>query len=111
MVFGSLILFSGSDFSMEFNEGLIAIVAIVMAIFVGLLVWAAVQGQRRHVTTGREGMIGQPAEVKTALKPKGMVLVEGELWAAEVDSGAAQPGEEVVITRVDNLKLYVTKKK
>ncbi len=111
LVFGSLILFSGSDFSMEFNEGLIAIVAIVMAIFVGLLVWATVQGQRRRVTTGREGMIGQPAEVKTALKPKGMVLVEGELWAAELDSGAAQPGEEVIITRVDNLKLYVTKKK
>ena len=111
LVFGSLILFSGSDFSMEFNEGLIAIVAIVMAIFVGLLVWATVQGQRRRVTTGREGMIGQPAEVKTALKPKGMVMVEGELWAAELDSGAAQPGEEVIITRVDNLKLYVTKKK
>ena len=54
-------------------------------------------------------MIGQPAEVKTALKPKGMVLVEGELWTAELDSGTAQPGEEVIITRVDNLKLYVTK--
>jgi membrane-bound serine protease (ClpP class) len=111
LVFGSLILFSGSDFSMEFNEGLIAIVAIIMAIFVGLLIWATVQGQRRRITTGREGMIGQPAEVKTALKPKGMVLVEGELWSAELDSGAAQPGEEVIITRVDNLKLYVTKKK
>ena len=92
LVFGSLILFSGSDFSMEFNEGLIAIVAIVMAIFVSLLVWAAVQGQRRHVTTGREGMIGQPAEVKTALKPKGMVLVEGELWRPKWI--AAQPSRE-----------------
>jgi membrane-bound serine protease (ClpP class) len=111
LVFGSLILFSGSDFSMEFNEGLIVIVAIIMAIFVGVLVWAAVQGQRRRVTTGREGMIGQLAEVKTLLKPKGMVLAEGALWAAELDSGTAQPGEEVIVTRVDNLKLYVTKKK
>jgi membrane-bound serine protease (ClpP class) len=111
LVFGSLILFSGSDFSMEFNEGLIVIVAIIMAIFVGVLVWAAVQGQKRRVTTGREGMIGQLAEVKTLLKPKGMVLAEGALWAAELDSGTAQPGEEVIVTRVDNLKLYVTKKK
>ncbi|MCX6007263.1 MAG: nodulation protein NfeD, partial [Chloroflexi bacterium] len=90
---------------------LVAIVAIVMAIFVGLLVWATVQGQRRRVTTGKEGMVGQSAEVKTVLKPRGMVLVEGELWSAEMDSGTAQPGEQVVITRVDNLKLYVTKKK
>jgi membrane-bound serine protease (ClpP class) len=111
LVFGSLILFSGSDVSMEFNQGLVAIVAIVMAIFVGLLVWATVQGQRRKVTTGKEGMVGQAAEVKTVLKPRGMVMVEGELWTAEMDSGTAQPGEQVVITRVDNLKLYVTKKK
>jgi membrane-bound serine protease (ClpP class) len=111
LVFGSLILFSGSDVSMEFNQGLVAIVAIVMAIFVGLLVWATVQGQRRRVTTGKEGMVGQAAEVKTVLKPRGMVLVEGELWTAELDSGTAHPGEQVVITRVDNLKLYVTKKK
>jgi membrane-bound serine protease (ClpP class) len=111
LVFGSLILFSGSDVSMEFNQGLIAFVAIVMAIFVGLLVWAAVQGQRRGVTTGKEGMVGQTAEVKTALKPKGMVMVEGELWTAELDSGIAHPGEQVVVTRVDNLKLYVTKNK
>ena len=111
LVFGSLILFSGSDVSMEFNEGLIAVVAIVMAIFVGLLVWAAVRGQRRKITTGREAMIGQTAEVKTSLKPRGMVMVEGELWKAEIDSGTAQPGEDVIVTRLDNLKLYVTKKK
>ncbi|RPJ64234.1 MAG: nodulation protein NfeD [Dehalococcoidia bacterium] len=111
LVFGSLILFSGSDISMEFNQNLIIVVAVVMAIFVGLLVWAAVQGQRRKVTTGREGMVGQPAEVKTALKPRGMVQVEGELWTAELDNGTAHPGDQVIITRVDNLKLYVTKKK
>lgn len=111
LVFGSLILFSGSDVSMEFDKGLIAVVALIMAVFVGLLVWAVVRGQRSKVTTGREGMVGQVAEVKTALNPKGMVLVEGELWTSEIDEGTAQPGEEVIIRRVDNLKLHVTKKK
>jgi membrane-bound serine protease (ClpP class) len=111
LVFGSLILFSGSDVSMEFNTDLIAVVAIVMAVFVGLLVWAAIRGQQRKVATGREGMIGQTAVVKTPLTPKGMVLVEGELWTAELDSGTANPGEELVIQKVDNLKLYVSKKK
>jgi membrane protein implicated in regulation of membrane protease activity len=40
-----------------------------------------------------------------------MVMVEGELWTAELDEGTAQPGESVIITKVNNLKLYVTRKK
>jgi len=111
LVIGSLILFSESEASMQFDTSLIVYVAIFMAGFVALLVWAVVRGQKRKVTTGKEGMIGQVAEVKTALKPSGMVLVEGELWKAELDEGLAHPGEEVIIQKVDNLKLYVTRKK
>ena len=111
LVIGSLILFSESEASMQFDKSLIVFVAIFLAGFVAFLVWAAVRGQKRKVTTGREGMIGQVAEVKAALKPRGMVLVEGELWKAELDEGQAQPGEEVIIQKVDNLKLSVTKKK
>jgi membrane-bound serine protease (ClpP class) len=111
LVIGSLILFSESEASMEFDKSLIVFVAIFLAVFVGFLVWAAVRGQKRKVTTGREGMIGQVAEVKTALKPRGLVLVEGELWSAQLDEGEAHPGEDVIIQKVDNLKLTVTKKK
>ena len=111
LVIGSLILFSGSDASMEFDKSLIIYVTIFFALFVGLLVWAAVRGQKRRVTTGKEGMIDQIALVKIALEPQGMVLVEGELWKAILDEGSAPAGEEVVIKKVDNLKLYVTRKK
>ncbi|MDD5312751.1 MAG: nodulation protein NfeD [Dehalococcoidia bacterium] len=111
LVIGSLILFSESEASMQVDIGLIVVTAIFFAGFVAFLVWATIRGQTRKVTTGREGIIGQSAIVKTALEPKGMVLVEGELWKAELDSGNAQPGEEVVIQKVDNLKLYVTRKK
>ena len=111
LVIGSLILFSGSDSSMEFDKSLIIYVAIFFALFVGLLVWAAVRGQRRRVTTGQEGMIGQVALVKIALEPQGMVLVEGELWKAILDEGSASAGEEVIVKKVDKLKLLVTRKK
>ena len=111
MVIGSLILFSGSEASMEFDKSLIVFVAIFFAIFVGILVWATVRGQKRRVTTGKEGMIDQIALVKIALEPQGMVLVEGELWKAVVDEGSAPVGEEVIIKKVDNLKLFVTRKK
>ena len=111
LVIGSLILFSGSEASMEFDKSLIIYVSIFFALFVGFLVWAAVRGQRRQVTTGKEGMIGQVAMVKTALEPQGMVMVEGELWKAVLDEGSAAVGEEVVVKKIDNLKLYVTRKK
>ncbi|MCX6002157.1 MAG: nodulation protein NfeD [Chloroflexi bacterium] len=111
LVIGSFILFTGSDASMEFDKSLIVYVAIFFAIFIGLLVWATVRGQRRRVITGKEGIIGQTALVKVALEPQGMVLVEGELWKAILDEGSAPAGEEVVVKKIDNLKLYVTRKK
>ena len=110
LVIGSLILFSESEASMQFDKSLIVYVAIFLAAFMAFLVWAVVRGQKRKVTTGKEGMIGQVAEVKTALKPRGMVMVEGELWKAELDEGQAHAGEEVIVQKVDNLKLIVTKK-
>jgi len=93
------------------NRGLIAVVTIVMTVFVAFLIWAVVRGQRRQVATGAEGLIGAVAIVQTALAPKGTVLVEGERWTAKVDSGSVKPGEEVVVTKVEKLKLVVTKEK
>jgi len=109
LVMGSLTLFSHS--SVEVNRGLIAVVTLVMAVFVAFLIWAVVRGQRRRVATGAEGLIGAVAVAQTALAPKGTVLVEGERWIARVDSGRVKPGEEVVVTEVEELKLVVTKKK
>lgn len=110
LLIGSFILFSGSDVSMQVNPAIIVITTAIFAAFIAFLVWATVRGQMRKVTTGKEAMVGLPAIVKTELKPKGMVLVDGEIWSAEIEGGTAQPGEEVIISKVDNLKLYVKKK-
>ncbi len=89
-----------------------AIVVIVLAI-IAFLVITIVWGVRAHrlkVGAGREEMIDKIAVVKTALDPKGSVFVEGEQWTAISEEGRIEPGEEVTITRVDGLKMYVTKK-
>jgi membrane-bound serine protease (ClpP class) len=109
LVIGSFTLFSGSDASMQVDPGIIVVTTVVLVAFVGFLIWATVRGQRRKVATGKEGMIGQIAIVKAELNPRGKVLIDGELWTAEIESGTALPGEEVVIKRVDDLKLYVDK--
>ena len=111
LVIGSLILFSHSSPEMEVNRFLIAGVAIAIAAFVIFMVSAAVRGQRRRVATGAEGLLGRVAVAKTSLAPKGTVLVDGERWKAVIDSGKVEPGEEVTITKVEGLKLFVTQRK
>ena len=38
------------------------------------------------------------------------LAIQGESWTAISEAGQIEPGEEVIITRVDGLKLWVTKK-
>ena len=44
------------------------------------------------------------------MNPKGTVLVDGERWVSVINEGSAERGEEVIVTKVDGLKLEVTKK-
>jgi membrane-bound serine protease (ClpP class) len=109
MVIGSLILFSHSP-GIEVNRGLIAGVTAGVTAFAIFVVGAIIRGQRRRKATGAEGMIGKIAIAKTPLDPTGTVLAQGELWTAVSEGGRVTPGEEVIISRVAELKLWVTKK-
>ncbi|MDY7018725.1 MAG: NfeD family protein [Chloroflexota bacterium] len=87
------------------------IVAIICGVaFIGFIIYAIVRGQMRKLTAGVEEMIGKEAVAQTVLDPKGTVLAEGELWTAIAGSDKVEPGEEVIITKVKGLKLWVTKK-
>ena len=109
MVMGSLILFSHSP-GIEVSRGLIAGVTAVVTAFAVFVIGAIVRGQRRRKATGAEGMIGTIAIAKTPLDPTGTALAQGELWTAVSEGSRVAPGEEVIISRVAELKLWVTKK-
>ena len=89
---------------------LIAVVAICIIAFVALVINRGIRAHRRQASAGREDLVGKTAEVKIALKPKGVVSVQGERWTAISETGRVEPEEEVIITKVDGLKLYVIKK-
>ncbi len=87
------------------------IIAIVFGVaFIIFVIYAIVKGQMRKLSAGVEEMIGKEAVVRTALNPKGTVLAEGELWTAIAEDSTIEPGEEVIITKAEGLKLWVTKK-
>ena len=85
----------------------LAVVIVIITIFV--VKWA-IRAHQQQVSAGKEDLIGKTAIVDTTLGPKGVVFIEGERWTATSDKGNVESGEEVVVTKVDGLKLQVTRK-
>ena len=93
------------------NPWALIVIAIIIVIFIVFVVIWAIRAHQRHISAGKEDLVGKTAVVEITLEPKGIVLVEGERWTAITDKGRAEPEEEVIITKVEGLKLRVTKKK
>ena len=107
-ILGATLLIGNPFF--EINLGVIVGIAVALAAFFGFIVTAVVSSRRKRQPTGREAMIGMVAVAKTPLDPTGTVFVHGELWQATVEEGKVEPGEEVIITKLDGLKLTVRRK-
>jgi membrane-bound serine protease (ClpP class) len=106
LVIGGLILFKGGPLY-RVSPWLIALVAIFFATLLTLIVTRVVKVHRLQPVTGSEGLIGARATVRITLNPEGTVFTRGELWTAVSEEGRIEPGETVVIKRVENLKLFV----
>ncbi len=88
----------------------IVIVAIFIIAFFVFIINRGIRAHHHQVSAGREDLVGKTAEVKVALEPKGIVFIQGERWTAISETGWVKLEEEVIITKVNGLKLYVTKK-
>jgi membrane-bound serine protease (ClpP class) len=110
LVIGLLILFSGRPTLFQPDPWVIPTIAAVIGSIAAFIIYRVVRTHRRQPTTGREELKGKTAIVKVALNPEGTILYKGELWTATIDQGEAKPGEEVIITKTEGLKVYVTKK-
>jgi membrane-bound serine protease (ClpP class) len=94
----------------QFPPWLNVIIVLSIIAFIGASIYYGIRAHQSQALAGREELVGKPAEVISVLGPKGEVFIQGERWKAILDEGQAQPGEEVTITKVDGLKLWVTKK-
>ncbi|MBI4285624.1 MAG: nodulation protein NfeD [Chloroflexi bacterium] len=107
LVIGSLILFKGGPM-FRISPWLITVVTVIVAGVFYFIISRVVLAHRRVATTGREELVSKTAVVRVALDPEGTVFYHGELWKAVSEAGRIEPGETVIITRVDGLTLYVT---
>ena len=92
--------------------GIVPIIIIVLVFLAAivLVIWLSIKAHQNRISAGKEDLVGRTAVVDIALEPKGIVLVEGERWTALSEAGTIKPEEEVIITKVEGLKLRVTKK-
>ncbi len=97
LVAGSLLLFSGTPFEVE--PWVMGVVIGAIGLVFILVVVVVIRAQRLPVNTGREGLIGQTAVVRSPLDPRGTVFVEGEIWNAWMEGGRADQGDEVTCAR------------
>ncbi len=110
LILGSLIMFKGGPL-FQVNPWLVGSIAVCIGGIFAFIISRVVTAHRRQAYTGWEELVGKTAVVKAVLGPEGMVLYRGERWTAVSEEGPVEPGEEVVINKVDSLKLYVSKKK
>ncbi len=90
-VFGLFLLFNTPELEVPWPT--IIGLALVTAAFFAFAIAKALAAQHRRPTTGMESVVGQTAQVRTALEPAGMVFFNGELWKAETESGPLAVGE------------------
>jgi len=106
MVIGSLMLFEPFKTGIHVSLEIIILASIVTALFFVFVVGMGIRAQRRKVSTGKEGLIGEIGIVAVRLAPRGKVQVHGEWWEA-VCPTIVEVGARVRVVAVQGMLLTV----
>jgi membrane-bound serine protease (ClpP class) len=107
LFFGGLLLTGSSETGYQVSRWLV--VGITGTIGVLILVFAAALLRMRRMPphSGKESLIGSKGTARTALSPRGVVLVAGERWDATAEDGPLPEDTPVVVTATEGLRLRV----
>jgi membrane-bound serine protease (ClpP class) len=104
LVLGGLFLFEGA---VRIDPAVLVPVALVVgggSVLAGRLAWRA---RRAPSVTGREGLLGRQATVRTADGATGQVLLDGAWWTVRSRDADLAPGQVVRVVDLDGLNLVV----
>lgn len=95
---------------MKISWQIIVFIVLLTVAFFAFAIGMAARAQKRKPTTGWDGMIGETGNAISDLNPAGQISIHGEIWNAESHDGSTiANGSKVVVKRVSNLKLIVSK--
>ncbi len=107
MAFGSLMLIDSSEPYLQISNAVIAATVVVSAGFILLATTMVIKTQRRPVSSGQEGMIGEVGEAIESIDTSGKVFVHGEYWQACSDNHIPEGTAIRVVQLLEGLKLKV----
>ncbi|PIP16262.1 MAG: serine protease [bacterium (Candidatus Ratteibacteria) CG23_combo_of_CG06-09_8_20_14_all_48_7] len=109
LLFGSLFLIRPYSYLRVSRISYVA-ASLVFALLIFAIATFAFKSQRRKVTTGKEGLLGEIGEARTDLAPEGTVYVHGEYWTARsLDNSPIKQGEKVKVEKISGRTLLVTR--
>lgn len=85
------------------------LVGLAVVFEIGETIFFVRWSKRRKASVGVETLAGRTAVVVRSCLPDGLVRIDGELWQARCEAGAAT-GEEVVVAAVEGLTLLVERR-
>ena len=107
MALGSMMLIDSSEPYLQISRAVIAATVTVSSGFILLAMGMVIRTQRRPVTTGQEGMIGEIGESLEPIHDQGKVFVHGEYWQACSDQPIAAGTKIKIVQLLDGLILKV----
>ena len=109
LTLGSIMLIDKESFlnAMDISIELIVLMVVLTAAFFLFAITFGIKAQRKKVSTGNEGMIGEKGIALSNLTPAGEVKVHGEIWHCESLDGEIKKGSTVSIAGIENLILKV----
>jgi membrane-bound serine protease (ClpP class) len=107
LVTGSVILFRGTGVATPW--GAIIGVTGVTVIFFSFVLAKIIRAQRQRPVSGSDSLLGKPAIARSELNPTGKVLVQGELWGAELKdaNGPASVDTRLIVVGREGFHLLV----
>ncbi len=112
-IVGALVLFNspGVPQFQRVNIPLVISTGIIVGASFAVLVGLGLRAQRAPIHVGQESLLGVIGIAREEINPNGQVLLQSELWTAELDDGAEPilPGEKVKVVAVEGLRLKVRK--
>jgi membrane-bound serine protease (ClpP class) len=105
-VFGSVILMDTQAPGFTLPLAVIGAFTVSTAALVMLAIGAAISARGRSVRTGREAMVGAPAQALEEFQESGHVRAFGEIWQARSNVPVAS-GEHLEVIAIDELTLVV----
>jgi membrane-bound serine protease (ClpP class) len=103
---GSLLLFDTATSDLAVDPSIVFTAVATLSGLMLVLGYLVFKSQRRKLTLGLEGLVGEVGEVRVELNPAGKIFVHGEYWDADGD-GEIAVGEKVRVVGYDGMRLKV----